>query len=109
MQKNRIVIFSSIVIIISSLFFSVSPSVANAASNKQGILPAVIDQINEPPANFNPLKATSQELEKYGFPKKPTDVKALQEWENAMEHAKYYVKPEQKASTAVHGTAYSSN
>jgi len=34
-----------------------------------------------PPAGFNPLTATSAQLNEYGFPPRPTDPSALQQWQ----------------------------
>jgi hypothetical protein len=33
-----------------------------------------------PPADFDPFSATPEELEKYGYPPKPTDPEALETW-----------------------------
>lgn len=37
--------------------------------------------IHQPPANFNPLKATDSELKYYGYPARPTDSSQLNDWE----------------------------
>jgi hypothetical protein len=102
----------SSVIVLTILSLGINFGYVNAESNQQGILPTLAEQLPAPPTNFNPLVATSSELLKYGFPDRPTDQRELSTWENAMAHAKYYVKPEQKPSTAVRGlvgTSYSLN
>jgi hypothetical protein len=33
-----------------------------------------------PPPDFDPLSATPEELDKYGYPPKPTDPEALEVW-----------------------------
>jgi len=33
-----------------------------------------------PPSDFDPLSATPEELEKYGYPPKPTDPERLEDW-----------------------------
>jgi hypothetical protein len=103
---------SSVVIVLTILSLGINFGYVRAESNQQGILPTLAEQLPAPPVNFNPLVATSAELLKYGFPDRPTDERELSTWENAMAHAKYYVKPDQKPSTAVHGlvgTVYSTN
>jgi len=65
------------------------------ADSPQGDTSAVVPQLLSPPAGFNPLTATNQQLKEYGFPARPSDLTALQEWNNIMQHAKYYVKPAQ--------------
>ncbi len=104
--SSLVVVFILTILLPGAIFGDV-----NTDSN-QGILPTLAEQLPEPPANFNPLTATSAELSKYGFPEKPTSETELKAWEDAMAHAKYYVKPDQKPSTAVHGlfaTDYSVN
>jgi hypothetical protein len=85
----------------------VMPSVALANGPHEdidkGIIPEVRNDLPQPPPDFNPLTATAQELQKYGFPRKPTDEEGAKRWEDMQEHAKYYVKPEQIPSTYVHG------
>jgi hypothetical protein len=49
--------------------------------------------VQNPPAGFNPMKASNGDLRKYGFPIRPTDPTALQGWTQAMEHFKYLVTP----------------
>ncbi|URZ18624.1 G1 family glutamic endopeptidase [Clostridium felsineum] len=64
---------------------------------------------NTPPSTFNPLTATDTELDKYGFPSRPTDKKQLAQWENAMRHAKKHVSLKIKNSNTTHGTSQSPN
>jgi hypothetical protein len=47
-----------------------------------------------PPANFDPLTASSEQLQNYGFPKKPSDPKELAVWEDHMKHAKNFIAPQ---------------
>jgi hypothetical protein len=57
-------------------------------------LPVVVNNvIPQPPASFDPLTATPGDLQKYGFPAKPTNAEDLAAWDNVMKHAKQYVKP----------------
>ena len=37
--------------------------------------------IHEPPANWNPLIATDEELSYYFYPERPKDAKDYEEWE----------------------------
>jgi hypothetical protein len=102
----------SFVIVLIILFLGINFGYVNAESNQRGVLPTLADPLPAPPANFNPFVATSAELLKYGFPEKPTSEMELKTWGNAMAHAKYYVKPDQKPSTTVHGlvrTRYGTN
>ena len=66
-------------------------------------LPPVVAAPTAPPAGFNPLTASGSDLEKYGFPQRPTDPNALASWTKAMESAKHYVAPVQIPSTFAHG------
>jgi len=38
----------------------------------------------EPPNGFNPVAASAEELETYGYPERPSEPKALEEWESEM-------------------------
>ena len=80
-----------------------------ADSLQQGILPTLAEQLPEPPPGFNPLTATSADLQKYGFPEKPTSETELKAWEEVMQNAKEYVKPVQIPSRAVHGLVGTTN
>ncbi len=92
-----------------SLLLPITSNAANSAASSVTVslassLPVVIDPgFGQPPASFNPLTATSEELHQYGFPPKPFDVKDAVYWEYAMEHAKYWVKPIQIPSLARYG------
>jgi hypothetical protein len=106
---KKIVGLSLVLTICLSLL--VLPLTGNAASigtrvSLASTLPVVINPdtvFEQPPANFNPLTATPEELQKYGFPAKPTNVKDAVNWEYAMEHAKQYVKPIQEPSLFRYG------
>ncbi|MCX5994706.1 MAG: G1 family endopeptidase [Chloroflexi bacterium] len=82
------------------------PSVAWASGPNEkidnGIMPEVRNDLPQPPADFNPLTATAQELQKYGLPAKPTDEEGAKQWEDVYEHCKHYVKPEQIPSTSTY-------
>lgn len=45
----------------------------------------------QPPDGFNPVTATDRQLSCYGFPMRPRDGQALQQWEQALSHATHYV------------------
>jgi hypothetical protein len=67
--------------------------------------------VNVPPSGFDPLTASVTDLEKYGYPAKPTDPTALAHWEDLMSHAKNFIIPEFKVSNVSHapkmsGTSY---
>lgn len=47
-----------------------------------------------PPAGFDPLSATTDQLQCYGFPRRPTDARGLAVWTTAMSHALHYVDPQ---------------
>jgi hypothetical protein len=103
---EKIIKILSLVTILTILSLGINFGYVNAESNQQGILPTLAEQLPAPPANFNPLSASAAELLQYGFPERPTTETDLKAWEYAMANAKYYVKPEQKPSTAVHGLAH---
>jgi len=46
-----------------------------------------------PPNNFNPKKATNEQLEEYGLPTRPSDPNALKDWEKQIKNYKKAVKP----------------
>ena len=67
-----------------------------------------------PPNGFNPLVATDQELEQYGFPARPTSADALSTWTNVMRHWKNAPAPSldftgPSSGTAGHATSTSSS
>ena len=101
MWNKKIKIFSAIFIALC-LILSLNVLPVNADSNHV-LIPTLVPQIGAPPSGFNPLTATDNELQQYGFPSRPSDAKELQEWETVMQYAKYYVKPDQHPSTFVHG------
>lgn len=60
----------------------------------------------QPPAGFDPLKATGAQLKEFGFPRRPTGSPAsgpVRAWRYAMSHARYPDPPEQVCSTVRHG------
>lgn len=42
-----------------------------------------------PPSNFDPPSASAQDIAYYGLPSRPSEAKALTEWEYTVQHAKY--------------------
>jgi hypothetical protein len=57
---------------------------------------AGVTTIAAPPKGFNPLTASDQDLEYYGFPPKPNEIaapKAFASWQKAMTASKIRVKP----------------
>jgi hypothetical protein len=42
--------------------------------------PITLVCILAPPPDFDPFSATAEELEKYGYPPKPTDPERLEDW-----------------------------
>lgn len=103
MRKELAAILVVVMVLSLSLLVN-SPVPAASDLKKRGMFPKTIETITQPPANFNPLTATAEELTKYGFPGRPTDKKHLEEWESAMKHAKQYAKPEQTPSAKVHSS-----
>lgn len=51
------------------------------------------DEFIEPPESFDPLAASAEELEEYGFPPKPEGGEELEEWEADMEDAETAAQP----------------
>lgn len=47
-----------------------------------------------PPKDFNPISATDDELEKYGFPKRPMEFEELQGWIMQMKDYDEMVEPD---------------
>jgi hypothetical protein len=86
---NRIIKILSSIFIALCLIFSINALPVNADSNP-GATPSTAPQLPVPPSNFNPLTASAQELQEYGYPSKPIDSVALKQWEDIMSHAKYY-------------------
>jgi Peptidase A4 family len=88
---KRIRTISAIAIVLC-LVLGLNVLPVNADSNQSNVssLPA---QRSGPPVGFNPETASDAELKVYGFPARPSDPTALQKWDNAMQHAKTYVKP----------------
>ncbi len=84
------------VFFVSPIFVNASATSANAngADQQSALSPTYIFARTAPPANFDPIKATKDDLKKYGFPDRPTDPKDLARWTSVMSHAKYYFVPE---------------
>ena len=101
MWNKRTKIFS--VVIITLCLILLAGVLPVSANSNQGSIPTLAPPLAVPPPNFNPLTATDQELQQYGFPSRPSDAKELQEWENVMQYAKQYVKPDQHPSSFIHG------
>ncbi len=62
--------------------------------------------IAAPPAGFDPLSASDQELAYYGFPPKPnqnTEPKAYATWARAMQHSKTRIVPTLEQTAVFHG------
>lgn len=57
------------------------------------------------PANFNPLAASAEELEEYGFPARPTDPAELSNWKRVFSHYKRTVSPGKLKTTEVNSTS----
>lgn len=93
MTKHKIV-FLFPILLIGALSTYLLTNNLNQVSAKNVVTPK--NQVTEtvkPPADFDLLKASPEELQKYHFPPKPNDEKALAGWTYAMEHAKHYVDP----------------
>ncbi len=63
---------------------------------------------SQPPAGFNPLRATASQLKRYGFPPRPPqgDAGALAAWTKAVSSAKFYRPPHPICGTSSHAIAY---
>ncbi len=46
-----------------------------------------------PPENFDPMKATDEELRYYGLPQRPTDPELYKHWVESVGNNKKYVEP----------------
>ena len=101
-------LFFSLFLMINSFAYAEPNLTVN--SNTNTMIPTVIEPTNEiAPDGFNPLTANAEDLNKYGFPQKPTDPEKLKKWTYAMQHAKHYVKPDQSPSQWTNGTAYNNH
>lgn len=69
----------------SATVFAQTNNVINNSSDQQ------TTDVGKPPADFNPIKASDSDLRKYHFPSRPDNQGELEQWKNAMEHAKYYI------------------
>lgn len=72
------------------LGLNVLPVNADSNQSNAGAFPA---QRSGPPIGFNPVTASDATLKEYGFPARPSDPTALQEWDGVMQHAQNYVAP----------------
>lgn len=63
----------------------------------------IINEFPVPPEGFNPLNASNETLETYGFPTKPTDPEELIKWTERMKNYKYTPIPEIEKTEIVHG------
>jgi hypothetical protein len=64
--------------------------------------------IDAPPAGFDPITASDEELAYHGFPPRPnqaTDAKAYASWAEAMGHSKTRVAPKLQQTNILHGPA----
>ena len=64
--------------------------------------------IDMPPAGFDPLTASDEELAYHGFPPRPnqfTEAKAYASWNEAMKHSKSRVTPQLQQTNIFHGPA----
>jgi hypothetical protein len=64
--------------------------------------------IEAPPAGFDPLTASDQDLQYHGFPPRPnqnTEPKAYATWVKAMQHSKVRITPTLEQTTIFHGPA----
>jgi len=57
------------------------------------IIKGITNSYLVPPNNFNPKKATNEQLDEYGFPTRPNDPNALKDWEKQIKNYKKVVKP----------------
>jgi len=57
------------------------------------IIDGVVNSYLVPPNNFNPKKATNEQLAEYGLPTRPSDPALLKDWEKEMKNFKHAVKP----------------
>ena len=61
-----------------------------------------------PPAGFDPITASDQDLQYHGFPPRPnptTEPKAYATWAKAMSHSKTRIVPTLEQTTIFHGPA----
>jgi hypothetical protein len=101
MWSNRIKIISSIFIALCLILcFSAVPVNADSNQSNAGAFPP---QRSGPPIGFNPVTASDSALKEYGFPARPSDSTALQEWDIVMQHAQNFVSPVQYQSTTYLG------
>jgi hypothetical protein len=96
MWKRIRTISALIIALCLILCLNVLPVNADSSQINVGALPT---QRSGPPIGFNPVTASDAALKEYGFPARPSDPTALQEWDNVMQHAKTYVKPVLSQST----------
>jgi hypothetical protein len=90
MWGKRVKIFSAILMILC-LVLSLNVLPVNANSN-QGMMATLAPPLPAPPPGFDPLTATDQQLQKYGFPPRPSNSEDFSHWTYVMSYAKNYVK-----------------
>jgi hypothetical protein len=76
--------------------------------NERALNIAGATTIVQPPAGFNPLAASDEELAYNGFPPRPnqnTEPKAFATWAKAMQHSKSRVMPTLQETSIFHGPA----
>jgi Peptidase A4 family len=99
MRNAKIVALIAVAAVSAALVSGVqTASAAPARSSSHGSF--IAD--NEPPAGWNALTATSSDLDKYGFPPRPSDPAQLENWKYNVSQAKVFVPADPIQSTVVH-------
>ena len=87
-----------VISLVSALLLA-APMAGTAQQLKPNELPTNVSGVTTiaaPPAGFNPLNASDQDLEYYGFPPRPNEIaapKAFASWQKAMTASKLRVAP----------------
>jgi hypothetical protein len=90
--------FISLVVVALLLIILVIPAVATTDQTQDAVHNQIV---NVPPANWNPLKASDEELRKYAYPPRPTNSEEFHAWESIVSGGKW-IKPEFKKSGILH-------
>jgi hypothetical protein len=92
-QSKSYVRRRSVLLVAAALLSAGSALSAGASASALPAAPSLggVTEFPAAPAGFDAVHATATDLERYGFPRRPTDPSALAAWQQLMADAKTYV------------------
>jgi hypothetical protein len=106
MNSHRFALTATLVLAAPLTVFAQAPR--NLQPNEHALNLPGATTIDAPPAGFDPIAASDQDLAYYGFPPRPDQVaqpKAYGTWVKAMTHSKTRVTPSLNQTAIYHGPA----